>query len=471
MTGICTTARAAVTPQEIVERALAASTTDRCTIILEEGTTAHLRWANNEATTNGLVRDRRLTVIAFAGHASGTAAGALTRSGLVLDDVADVVRAAETAARQSGIVEETDDPVEWAPSTCHWNDPPVETGLHVFEPLVTDLRDAFHRARRGGWLLYGFAQHSARTILMASTTGARLRVHRLPGYVEVTARRPGDAASAWVAAPAADGCDIDGGALTQELERRLAATIRSIALPPGRYEVLLPPSAAADLFVPMYMAAAAHDAHDGRTAFSSASGGTRVGERIARTDLTLRSDPTAPELECPGFVIARASHAAASVFDNGAPVSATKWIADGRLAALVQTRRSARLTGLPVTPYVDNLILTGPPTDRHLEQLVATTRRGLLLTSLWYIREVDARTMLLTGLTRDGVFLVENGEVVARVNNFRFNESPVDLLARIGEMGGTERTIAREWRDAGPRTAMPALRIADFNMSSVSPAS
>jgi predicted Zn-dependent protease len=471
VTGICASADAAVTPQEIVERALAVSTTDRCTIILEEVSSAHLRWANNEATTNGLVRDRLLTVIAFAGHASGTAAGALTRSGAVLDDVANLVRAAETTACDSGIVEEFDDPVEWARSTCPWDDPPAETGMHVFEPLVIDLRDACHRARCGGWLLYGYAQHSARTILMASTTGGRLRVHQSPGYVELTARRPRDSASAWVAAPTADFRDIDAAALTRELERRLAATERAIALPPGRYEVVLPPSAVADLFVPMYMAAAAQDAHDGRTVFSAASGGTRVGQSIGGSDLTLSSDPFAAGLECPGFVIARASHAAASVFDNGAPVGATTWIAEGRLAALVQTRRSARLTDLPLTPYVDNLILTGPPTDRRLDQLVATTRRGLLLTSLWYIREVDTRTMLLTGLTRDGVFLVENGEIVGRVNNFRFNESPVDLLARIAETGVTERTIAREWRDGGPRAAMPALRAVDFNLSSVSPAS
>jgi predicted Zn-dependent protease len=102
---------------------------------------------------------------------------------------------------------------------------------------------------------------------------------------------------------------------------------------------------------------------------------------------------------------------------------------------------------------------------------VADTDRGLLLTTLWYIREVDPQTLLLTGLTRDGVFLVENGEVTGAVNNFRFNESPVDLLARTVQAGRTERTLPREWNDWFTRTAMPALRMPDFNMSSVSPAS
>ena len=103
--------------------------------------------------------------------------------------------------------------------------------------------------------------------------------------------------------------------------------------------------------------------------------------------------------------------------------------------------------------------------------MVASTERGLLLTCLWYIREVDPRTLLLTGLTRDGVYLVENGEVAGAVNNFRFNESPVDLLSRIVEAGATEHTLPREWSDYFTRAAMPALRIADFNMSSVSQAS
>ena len=103
--------------------------------------------------------------------------------------------------------------------------------------------------------------------------------------------------------------------------------------------------------------------------------------------------------------------------------------------------------------------------------MVASTKRGLLLTCLWYIRAVDPQNLLLTGLTRDGVYLIENGEVVGAVNNFRFNESPVDMLARITEVGATTRCLCREWNDYFSRTAMPPVRVADFNMSTVSPAS
>src|SRR5207302_4043624 len=166
-----------------------------------------------------------------------------------------------------------------------------------------------------------------------------------------------------------------------------------------------------------------------------------------------------------------ASSRLSSVFDNGLELTPTRWIADGRLNALLQTRHSAEITGLPVTPFIDNLSLDAPPTHDDVDAIVAATGRGLLLTCMWYIREVDPRTLLLTGLTRDGVFLVEGGEVVGAANNFRFNESPIGMLRRINAVSPSESTFAREFGDYFTRTRMPALRIADFNMSSVSQAS
>jgi predicted Zn-dependent protease len=142
------------------------------------------------------------------------------------------------------------------------------------------------------------------------------------------------------------------------------------------------------------------------------------------------------------------------------------------LSALIQTRYSARLTGLAVTPAVDNLIFeTSAPEPPSLDEMIASTERGLLLTCLWYIREVDPQTLLLTGLTRDGVYLVENGEVTGAVNNFRFNESPVGMLSRLAEVGASVPTLPREWGDYFNRVIMPPLRIEGFNMSSVSQAS
>jgi predicted Zn-dependent protease len=170
-------------------------------------------------------------------------------------------------------------------------------------------------------------------------------------------------------------------------------------------------------------------------------------------------------------VIAHASSRESSVFDNGLALHPTAWIRDGELAALTQTRHTAELTGLPVTPAIGNLVLDGPGSRASLDEMIASTTRGLLLTCLWYIREVDPQTLLLTGLTRDGVYLVENGEVVGAVNNFRFNESPVAMLDRLTEVGATVPTLPREWGDYFTRAAMPAARVEGFNMSSVSQAS
>jgi predicted Zn-dependent protease len=141
------------------------------------------------------------------------------------------------------------------------------------------------------------------------------------------------------------------------------------------------------------------------------------------------------------------------------------------LSSLHSSRFSAATIGAAATPAVDNLIMTAPGAAASLESMIASTKRGLLLTCLWYTREVDPQTLLLTGLTRDGVYLVEEGEVVGAVNNFRFNESPVGMLSRLLEVGATSPTLPREWGDYFNRAAMPALRVEAFNMSSVSQAS
>ncbi|WP_237171885.1 metallopeptidase TldD-related protein, partial [Prescottella equi] len=132
-------------------------------------------------------------------------------------------------------------------------------------------------------------------------------------------------------------------------------------------------------------------------------------------------------------------------------------------------RAAAAEFDAPAAVPGDNLLLTGG-SAATLDDMVARTERGLLLTTLWYIREVDPATALLTGLTRDGVYLIEDGAVTAAVNNFRFNESPLDLLRRVTEVGATEPTLPREWKDWFTRTAMPPMRIPDFHMSSVSQA-
>jgi predicted Zn-dependent protease len=454
-------------PQELIERALELSTAESCVVIGDEVSDANLRWANNTLTTNGVTRRNQLTVIAI----TGGAVGVVSRSGVTLDSLEGLVRAAEDTARTAPEAEDQAPLIESTSASGAWDSPPAETSIRVFGPLAADLGEAFARAAAGDELLFGYAEHEMRTTYVASSAGQRARHDQPTGHVEVNAKSADFATSAWAGVATRDFGDVDIEPLTGDLTRRLQWAARRIDLPPGRYETILPPSAVADLMIYLYWSAGARDAHDGRTVFSRPGGGTRVGERLGEVAVTLRSDPAAPFLQCSPFVIAPESGGALSVFDNGLALAPTAWVDAGVLASLVQTRYSAQLTGLPVTPYVDNLIMDGPAGGPSLDAMVAGADRALLLTCLWYIREVDPQTLLLTGLTRDGVYLVEGGEVVGAVNNFRFNESPVDLLGRVLEVGASVRTLPREWCDYFTRTAMPPLRVDGFNMSSVSQAS
>ncbi|WP_030204928.1 metallopeptidase TldD-related protein [Streptomyces bikiniensis] len=454
-------------PYEIVERALELSRADGCVVIADEESSANLRWAGNALTTNGVTRGRTLTVIATVDGAQGTASGVVSRSAVTADDLEPLVRAAEEAARSAGPAEDAQPLVEGVPASPDFTDAPAETSSAVFGDFAPALGEAFARARAGGRELYGFASHELTSTYLGTSTGLRLRHDQPNGTLELNAKSPDRSRSAWAGRATRDFKDVDPAALDADLAVRLGWAERRIELPAGRYETLLPPTAVADLLIYQQWNAAARDAVEGRTVFSKPGGGTRLGETLSRLPLTLRSDPNEPGLESAPFVIAHSSGDDSSVFDNGLPVGPVDWVRDGKLERLVTTRHSAGLTRLPVAPGAGNLILDGGG-ERSLEEMAASTGRGLLLTCLWYIREVDPATLLLTGLTRDGVYLVENGEVVGEVNNFRFNESPVDLLSRASEAGRTEKTLPREWSDWFTRAAMPALRVPDFNMSSVS---
>ena len=481
--------REGIGPQETVERALAAARGDDCVVIADETSSANLRWAGNTLTTNGVSRSRQLTVVAISRDGTAARTGVVSRAGVRADQIEDVVREAEKEAAEGSPAEDaqpllapgdgaafgTGAPAgaQASPGQAAWDDPVTGTGIGVFRSFSAALGEAFGVASAAGQRLYGFAQHSATSSFLGTSTGLRLRHDQPSGQVDINAKSADLARSAWAGQGTRDFADVDVGAILADLTRRLEWARRRVELPAGRYETLLPPAAMADLLIYLYWSAGAKDALDGRTVFSKPGGGTRVGERLSGLPLTLRSDPAptaAPGLGCAPFVIAHASTRRSSVFDNGLGLQPTEWISGGELAALVQTRHSAGLSGLAVTPMVGNLMLDGGG-SASLDEMIGRTGRGLLLTCLWYIREVDPQTLLLTGLTRDGTYLVENGEVTAAVNNFRFNESPVSMLARVAEVGATGPALSREWGDYFTRTAMPPVRVDGFNMSSVSQAS
>jgi predicted Zn-dependent protease len=480
---------AGCSPQEAVERALAAVRGDDCVVIADETSTANLRWAGNTLTTNGVSLARQLTVIAIDRRGDGACVGVVSRSGVGPGHIEDVVREAERAAAEGTPAEDAGQlagPSQPSPfglgdeemgggtgSDQHgWDAEPARTEIGILRDFSVALGETLRAAQAAGRKLYGFAEHEMTSTFLGTSAGLRRRHDQPTGRVELNAKSADLARSAWAGAATRDFTDVDIAALDTGLSERLDLAKRTVSLPAGRYETLLPPTATSDLLTYLYWSAGAKDAAEGRTVFSKAGGGTRIGERLSSLPVTLSSDPLAAGLGCAPFVISHASRPDSSVFDNGLPLSATSWIEDGSLAALVSSRHSAALAGLPVTPAIDNLTFatsaSGAPT---LDEMIASTGRGLLLTCLWYIREVDPQNLLLTGLTRDGVYLVENGEITGAVNNFRFNESPVAMLGRMLEVGATVPTLPREWGDYFNRAAMPAVRVEGFNMSSVSQAS
>ena len=370
------------------------------------------------------------------------------------DDAMPLVTPAETAAGS-------------APA---FDAPAALTDLTALDAVVRSLAAAFGRARAARHVLAGFASHRVATTYLGSSAGLRLRHEQPTGTLELVARSGDGSRSTWAGVGTSWFDDVDVDVLHDRLVRRLAWAERRVELPAGRYETLLPPDATADLMVVLSQALSGRDAEDGRSVFSGPDGTTKLGQSLSTLPFTLRSDPDGAGLESSPFVVATASGSDVSVFDNGLAIGPTDWVREGRLHRLEYHRAAAARSGAVPTPAGDNLLLELPGASGDLDDLIARTERGLLLTCLWYIREVDPVTLLVTGLTRDGVYLVDGGEVVGAVNNFRFNESPIDVLARTTEAGRTVRALSREWGEWKSRTAMPALRVADFNMSSVSPA-
>jgi predicted Zn-dependent protease len=452
-------------PQEIVERALARPGGVGRVVLVTETSEAVLRWANSTMTTNGHSTARRVSVVALEDVGGGTAAGVVS-SGAPVGDIAevdDLVAAARRAARDAGPARDVaplpspdaDDPA--------WAAGPAETSIGVFGRLADGLADVLAGPLRH----YGFASHDVSTVWLGTSAGVRRRWVQPTGSVELNVKTRDLAGSAWTGVSTTDFTDVDVVALAADATARLSWGTRKVTLPAGRYETLLPPSAVSDLLLLLAWSMDGRPAQEGRSAFAGPDG-PRVGERLTAMPLTMASDPGAPGLEYTPFVTALHSGDGVSVFDNGAPTRRVEWLRDGTVGELAYSRAEAAEFGTRFAPSGDNLVLTGG-SAASLADMVAGTRRGLLLTCLWYIREVDPATLLLTGLTRDGVYLVENGEVVAEVDhNFRFNHSPLDVVRQATEVGATERTLPREWKDWFTRAAMPPIRVPEFHMSSVS---
>ena len=459
-----------ISAQDLIEKITSAATCDDCIVVVKDKTQANLRWAGSTLTTNGVIQERSVTIIAFVSIDGAMASGGLTRTDVTLADIPKLLEDAITAAKSAGKAEDFA-PLATNTSIGDWAAPHVPTGPEVFSTFAPALGDMFSRSVADSIELFGYAEHTHETTWIGSKGGLRLRKDTPVGRVEMTGKSHDRTRSTWKGVETRDFKDVSVASIDANIRQRLEWQGRKVDLPAGRYDTVLPSGSVADLFTYMMWVSAARDAFEGQSVFSKKGGGTRVGEKLSNVGFQFFSDPDYKQLPASNFVSSAVSSPFSSVFDNGQPIKRVDWFKDGVLQALIQTRASAALTKLDFTPIGENAILSVDGGAGTLEDLVKKVENGLLLTTFWYIRMVDPNSLLLTGLTRDGVYHVKGGEVVGATNNFRWNDSPVSALNRILHAGATEWTQPREWAGDMSNMATPPLVIKDFNMSTVSPGS
>ena len=437
--------------------------------VANESSAVNFRWAGSSLTTNGSITSTSITVVAIdpsdrVGTASSS--GELTR-----DVVVELVARAEAVAADSQPAEEISPmvtPSEAGDSPAVWASTRPEVSLDGVADFTTRLGSLFAGVSSSDYALYGFAEQAVSSVWLASTTGLRLRHDQPSGSVAATGRAHDGRISTWAGrqAPRLDDVDVTG--LGVEIATKFGWAKAPVSVEPGRQQVILTPSAVSDLMIIAHWQMSGRNAREGRSPYSNGAS-TKLDDRLAPKGVSLYSDPAHPAMPCEPFHIASSNGALQSVFDTGLATARTHWITDGVLTNLVETRAGAAANGRNFTPMGSNLVLDAGG-EKTFEDLVASTERALLINTLWYIRDVDPTTMLLTGLTRDGVYLVEDGEIKGAASNFRWNDSPLGVLDRIVDSARPELCLPREWGDWWERAMMSPLRVADFNISSVSAA-
>jgi predicted Zn-dependent protease len=274
-----------------------------------------------------------------------------------------------------------------------------------------------------------------------------------------TVRTPDGTGSGWAGGSENDFSKLDPAALGRTAIEKAKKSVNPVAIEPGRYTVVLEPTAVSNIVSLIAGSFAARGADEGRSFMSKPGGGNKIGMKVVDERVTLTSDPFDPTSPGSPFT------------GEGLPTQPITWIDKGVVKTLAYDRYWAQKTGNQPTGgggFGGGLRMSGG--DKSIEELIASTERGLLVTRLWYIRPVDPRTILFTGLTRDGTFLIENGKITRAVKNLRWNESPIFVLNNLLEMGRPVRVSASEDGSPGATVIMPPIKARDFNFTSLSDA-
>ncbi|HSJ65048.1 MAG TPA: metallopeptidase TldD-related protein [Gemmatimonadaceae bacterium] len=437
--------------QELAQRVLGFATADETRVSIGSGAQGNTRFAVSQISTAGDNFNTTVTIRSVFGRRAGQS------TTNALDD-ASLRRAVATAERLAKLSPE--DP-EYMPElgpqqyieARGWSDTTA-----ALEPTqrATAVRAITEPARAEGLVATGYLENNAGSFAVANHNGLFAWSRSTAVALTTTVRTPDGTGSGWAGAAHHDWSRIEPAPLGARAIEKAKLSMNPSAVEPGRYTVVLEPTAVGNLVQLINFALNARNADEGRSFFSKQGGGNKIGEKVVDERVTLVSDPHDPE-------------AYANTFSGeGLPTSRTTWIENGVVRNLAYDRYWAQQKGVDPRPQVGSLRMSGG--DTTIEEMIANTQRGILVTRFWYIRPVDPRTILFTGLTRDGTFLIENGRISRAVQNLRFNESPIFMLNNLEAMGRPVRVSASESGSAGFAVVVPPLKVRDFNFTSLSEA-
>jgi predicted Zn-dependent protease len=435
--------------QALVEKVVKMSKADEISVNLTTGYQADVRFAANQMSTSGGVVNGTIGIQS----AFGKKHAAAVTNDFSDDSLRRTVEKSEALAKLS-----PDDP-ETMPGLPPQTYVPVNGYFDSTANLSPEDRaraalTALEPARKAGDLkAAGFIVVNAGANAIGNGHGLFAYNRSTNANYTLTVRTDDGTGSGWAGAEHPDWKQLDFAGLSAHAIEKARLSRNPVAIEPGRYTVILEPQAVGDLVQLMGFALAARNADEGRSAFAKQGGGNKIGEKIVDSRVTIFSDPQDPQL-------------LAQPYDGqGLPLSRQVWVENGVLKQLFYSRFWAQKQGKVATGGPSSIKLEGGTTS--MDDMIKSTPRGVLVTRLWYLRLVDPRTILVTGLTRDGTFLIENGKISKSVKNFRFNESPLFLLSNLEALSPAVRIGGTE--QGGP-VVMPAIKAKDFNFTSLSDA-
>jgi predicted Zn-dependent protease len=437
--------------QQIVDRVLSFSNADQARVNISSGEEGNTRFAVNQISTAGDVVDATATVTSAFGKRTASS----TTNRFDDDSLRRVVETSEQLARLS-----PENP-EYLGELGAQTYPEIDSVFASTAELTPDRRAqavaaVTEAAATRNLLSTGFLLHGTGSTVVGTSEGLFAYNADSRMNFTTTVRTPDGTGSGWAGIGLNDFDQLDARALGMRAIEKAERSRDPRAVEPGRWTVVMEPTAVANMVGLMVNSLNARPADEGRSFFSKPGGGNRIGERFLDERVTIWSDPADPRLFSTPFS------------GNGLPNRREVWVENGTLRTLNYDRFWAQQQQREPNGFPAGYYMAGG--DATTEQMIASTERGLLLTRFWYIRGVDPRTILFTGLTRDGTFLIENGRVTTPVKNLRWNESPIFMLNNIEMMGQPVRVSPSESSGLAAATVVPALKVRDFNFTSLSDA-